>query len=303
METKNVYEILKSPSKIIRAFNKIGMLQWISDESYIKWRYKVEFDRNLNLKNPTTFNEKLHWLKLYDRNPLYPTLVDKLEVRNYISKTIGEDHLIPLLGVWEKAEDIKWDDLPEKFVLKCTHDSGSVIVCDDKSKNNRKETIKKLNRALKLNYYYAGREWAYVNIQPRIIAEKYLNQGDHLELRDYRCFCFNGEPHFFSVDLSINDKSKTRRNLYDLNWNLIDAEITYPNETELKVEKPSSLNLMTELSRKLSRELPFSRVDFYFVDNQVYFGEITLYHQNGLGHIRPESFDKYLGELIKLPNT
>jgi TupA-like ATPgrasp len=264
--------------------------------------YKLKFGIKPDLKNPIKYNEKLQWLKLYYRNQKYTELVDKYEVRKYVKNTIGEKYLIPLLGIYNDFEEIDFSKLPNKFVIKCTHDSGGLIICDDKSKFDIRNARKKINKSMNRNYYYVHREWPYKKVKPRIICEEFLSQGDNgEELRDYRFFCFNGEPHFIAVDFSITDKTKTRRNLYDLNWNLLDVEVSYPKEERIVLNKPEKFDEMIELSKKLSRDFPHVRVDFYYVNNQIKFGEMTFYHQSGLGEIRPGTFDIEWGNLLKLP--
>lgn len=293
-------KIVEDPSIIIRALNKVGLLNWISDTNYVKWRYRIQHNQSLDLENPKTFNEKLQWLKLNYHNPEYVPLVDKIQVREHISNLVGDEYLIPLIGVWENANDIDWDLMPDKFVLKCSHDSGSVIVCTDKSTFDKKAAITTLNKALGRNYYYAGREWPYKFVKPKVMAEKFLETSEKDELRDYRFFCFEGEPKFISVDTNINNKSKTRRNLYDLNWNLLDAEITYKKDLNNSLDKPNKLDEMIEISKKLSESLPHVRIDLYNIDDEIYFGEYTFYHQSGLGIIRPNEFDLKLGSWINL---
>lgn len=296
-----IKEIINDPSLIIRALNKLGLLRWIPDELYVKWRYKIAFNEKLNLKKPKTYNEKLQWLKLNNHNPKYVKLVDKLNVRNYISEKIGKSYLIPLVGVWDNVEQIDWQSLPSQFVLKCTHDSGSLVVCNDKEKLDIKSAKKKLKRALTRNYYYSGREWPYKFVEPKIIGEEFLIPENDEELKDYRFFCFNGKPKFISVDSNINDKTKTRRNLYDLEWNMLDAEITYPKSVNNKLKKPDKLAEMINICKKLSQGIPHVRIDLYYLRGKIYFGEFTFYHQGGLGEIRPENFSKKMGQWITLP--
>ena len=215
--------------------------QMIPDKIYLNLQYRHHLGKKLNLGKPETFNEKLQWLKLYDRKPEYTTYVDKYAVREYIKDTIGEEYLVPLIGAYESVEEIDWANLHDRFVLKCTHGSQCNIICSQKSALDIEDSKRKLKNWMKKNWYWYGREWPYKNVKPRIICEDYLVQDDGDELRDYRFFCFNGEPKFITVDFSITNKKKTRRNLYDLNWNRIDAEISYPKENNYIVEKPQKL--------------------------------------------------------------
>ena len=279
-----------------------GVFNKLNDKSYLQLLYWSRLAKKLDLKNPKSFNEKLQWLKLNYRKDEFVKMVDKYEVREYVRKKIGDEYLVPLIGVYETFDDIKFDKLPEQFVIKCTHDSGGYVICDDKSKLDILRTRKKINELLKINYYYSGREWPYKNVKPRIIIEKYLSDDSDKELKDYRFFCFNGEPKFITVDFSITDKSKTRRNLYDLQWNLMDEEITYPRETSKAVARPEKLETLIQLSEKLAAGLPHVRIDFYSISGKIYFGEITFYHQTGMGIILPEEFNVKMGGWIALDN-
>lgn len=272
----------------------------IPDKLYLKLQYRHHFKKNLDLKNPITYNEKIQWLKLYDRRPEYITYVDKYEVRKFIKDSIGDDYLIPLIGVYDSVKEIDWNQLPDSFVLKCTHGSSCNIICRNKSELNIEQSKIKLENWMKKNWYWYGREWPYKDVIPRIICEEFLIQDDGEELRDYRFFCFKGEPRFITVDFSITDKKKTRRNLYDLSWNRMDAEISYPNENSYIVKKPERLEEMIRLSKIISTNIPHARIDFYYIRNKIYFGEITLYHQSGFGKIKPAEFDRIMGDWIEL---
>lgn len=274
----------------------------ISDKQLLKKRFKQRLGRDVNLSNPELYNDKLQWLKLYWYNPLATQCADKYEVRNFIAKKIGEKYLNELLGVYNSVNEINLDELPESFVLKGTHGSGYNIICKNKSLMDWDKEFRKMRRWMRQNYYWSKREWVYRDIQPRIICEKYIYQEENKELRDYRFFCFNGEPKFITVDLSINEKSKTRRNLYDLKWNLMDEEITYSKDTSIEIEKPSKLEEMIQLSKVISENFPHARVDFYQIRNDVIFGEITFFHQSGMGQFRPLEFERKTGEWLKLPN-
>lgn len=303
MKYETLIKIIKDPLILIGIFNGKGWLKGVSDENYLKWKFKRMHGKELNINNPKTYNEKLQWLKLYDRNPEYTRLVDKYEVRQFVKKTIGEEYLIPLYGTWNDFDDIDFSKLPNQFVLKTTNDSGGVVICKDKKNFNKKKARTKIVKSMKTNYYYSGREWPYKNVKARIICEKLLIQNDGAELRDYRIFCFNGEPKLITVDFSITNKKKTRRNLYDLNWKLLNSEITYPRELKIKVDKPEDLENMIELSKRLSSLIPHARVDFYYIDGKIFFGEITFYHQSGWGIIKPAEFEMTMGDWIKLPKV
>lgn len=295
---EGIKKVIDNPWSIVISLMSKKPFRKLPDDIYLKIIYFSKFQQKLNLSKPKTFNEKLQWLKLYDRNPLYTQLVDKYKVRDYVTKKIGTDYQIPLLGVWENADEIDWESLPNQFVIKCTHDSGGLIICTDKTRLDIYYAKEKINQSLSNNFYNFYREWPYKNVKPRIIAERYIE--DNKELKDYRFFCFNGEPKFIAVDFSITDKSKTRRNIYDLDWNLLPIEISYPRELNQVVEKPDKIEEMIELSKKLSENIPHVRVDFYYIKNQIIFGEMTFFHQSGFGDIRPKKVAHEIGSWIDL---
>lgn len=253
--------------------------------------------KKLDLKNPKTFNEKLQWLKINDKNKEYTKMVDKYEVKKYVSDLIGKEYVIPTLGIYEKFDDIKFDELPNQFVIKCTHDSGGIIICHNKREFNIKEAKRKIDKSLKVNYYYFGREWPYKNIKPRIIVEKYMVDESKTELKDYKFFCFYGEPRLMFV--ATNRGKDTKFNFYDLEFNKLPVKQHY-NNSDKKILKPKGFEKMIELSRKLSENIPHVRVDFYDINGKVYFGELTFYHFSGMEKFEPEEYDKKLGDMLDL---
>lgn len=267
------------------------------DELYLKLIFPIYLGEKLNLSNPRTYNEKLQWLKLNDKNPIYTKLVDKYEVRKYIADTIGEEYLIPLIGVWDKFEDIDFNKLPNQFVLKCTHDSGGVVICKDKTKFNFQAAKKKINSSLRRNFFYSGREWPYKNIKPKIICEKYLVDNDGVDLKDYKFFCFDGNPKFMYV--ASEREIKTKFDFFDLEFNQLPIKQHYDNSNK-KIEKPENFEEMIELSKLLSKGISHVRVDFYNIKGKIYFGELTLYHFSGLVKFEPSEYDLILGEFIDL---
>lgn len=298
-----IREKLKSNDSIVKFYDGVKSVYYkylVSDEQLIRRKFKKRLGREVNLKNPVKYNDKLQWLKLNWYDPIATKCADKYEVREIIKEKVGEKYLNELIAVYESVDEIDIDKLPDKFVLKGTHGSGFNIICKDKSKMNWDEEFKKMRRWLRTNYYLQNRESVYKDIKPRIICEEFLVQDDGDELRDYRFFCFNGRPKFITVDFSITEKQKTRRNLYGLEWNLMDAEISYPKETNIQVEKPEKLEEMIELSKKLSSGFPHARVDFYYIDKRVIFGEITFFHQSGMGRINPEEFEVDMGNWLEL---
>lgn len=281
---------------------KKNIVKWASyllpEELYLKVYYKRIFKRDLNLNNPETYNEKLQWLKLHDHNPLYTKLVDKYAVREYVSDHVGEKYLIPLFGVWDTFEEIQWEKLPNQFVLKTTHDSGTVIVCHDKSNFNVKAAEKIIKSSLRRNYYLLTKEWPYRDVKPRIIAEKYMHNKSESGLKDYKFFCFNGDPKFCFV-ASDRDINQTKFDFFDMKFNSLNISQHYPRSAK-KIICPSSFNEMIEISKKLSKGLIHVRVDLYEVDRRPYFGELTFYHFSGLAPFDPPEVDKTIGDMLIL---
>lgn len=250
----------------------------------------------LNLYNPQTFSEKLQWLKLYDHNPLYTTLVDKNAVKEYVAGIIGEEYIIPTLGVWEHFDDINFDELPNRFVLKCTHDSGSVTVCADKHTFDKEKAKIKLEKALKRNYYYHGREWPYKNVKPQIMAEEYLqNNGDPLP--DYKFFCFNGVPEIMYISRDADENPRT--DFFNMEFVHLPIKMRDQN-ADTAPSKPAGFEKMKQLAETLSEGLKHVRIDFFEADGHIYFGEYTLYHCGGFCNVQPEKWNIYLGDRINL---
>lgn len=296
----NIKRLLKEPKYILYYIDKVLKIR-IKDEKYLKLRYELRMNKKLTLTNPQTFNEKLQWLKLYDRKPEYIQMVDKYEAKKYVANIIGEEYIIPTLGVWEKFEDIDFNKLPKQFVLKCTHDSGGLVICKDKSKLNMEEIKKKINKSLKRNYYYSGREWPYKNVKPRIIIEKYMATDKQTELIDYKFFCFNGEPKFLYVSEGLSDHSTAKISFANMNYELLEFyRKDYKPFIELP-KKPVNFEEMKELAKKLSKNIPFVRVDFYNVEGKIYFGELTFYPCSGYIPFEPKEYDEILGDMLELP--
>lgn len=279
--------------------SKQELLNFLPDRTYLKLIYRRRMGGRLNLTSPQTFNEKLQWLKLYDRNPEYTTMVDKYAAKKWVANRIGEEYIIPTLGVWEHFDDIDFDTLPNQFVLKCTHDSGGLVIVKDKSKLDKKFAKQKIEHCLKRNYYWAGREWPYKNVPPRIIAEKYMTDESGIELKDYKIFNFEGEPKLIEVDYDCFVEHK--RNLYTTDWQYIEAAIQYPTDPNHQIDRPKQLEKMLELARKLSEGIPHVRTDFYCIDDRIYLGELTFYHGSGFEKFDPESLGEEMGKWLKLP--
>ncbi len=272
----------------------------LSDEEFLKKKYYAKIGKPLNLTDPKTFNEKLNWLKLYYRNPLYPILADKYRVKSYVASKIGEEYIIPLLGVWDSFDQINFDELPDQFVLKCTHDSGGLSICRDKKSFDIEKSRKKIERSLNRDYYYVGREWQYREIPRKIIAEVYLEDAVTGELRDYKFFCFDGIVKAMFVAADRQSTSATTFDFFDVDYNHLDIRQGHPNAVRIP-EKPVNFELMKELAEKLAVGLPHVRVDFYEVNGRAYFGEMTFFHFDGSTPFDPPEWDKTFGDWLTLP--
>lgn len=295
--------LIKSPRTLkvalMSKYSKSKLSHALCDKTYIKMQYKAVMHKKLNLKDPKTFNEKLQWLKLHDRNPLYTKLVDKVDAKIYVAKHIGEECIIPTLGVWDRVEDIEWDKLPEQFVLKCTHDSGSVVICRDKSTFDKEKAIKKLKKKLKSNLFWFSREWPYKDLKPRIIAEVYLSELSE-GIIDYKFFCFSGEPKFLYVSQGLENHETARISYVSLDWEQEPFRRTDFKTFETLPPKPQKFDQMLEYSKKLSAGTAFMRVDFYEVKGKVYFSEMTFFPGAGLTEFAPSEWDEKIGEYIDL---
>ena len=275
------------------------LMRYIPDKTYLQIYYFLQFGKLCDFKNPTTFNEKLNWLKINNRDSLYTKLVDKYEVKEYVEKVIGGGYTIPTLGVWEHFDDINFDMLPDQFVLKCIHDSEGLVIVKDKSKMDKNAAREKIETALRHNFYYVGREWPYKNVHPRIIAEQYMEDHIDKELRDYKFYCFDGIPKIMYI-ASNRNSGHVNFDFYDMEFNHLDITQKYPNASE-PLRKPKHFKEMIELAKKLSNGFPHVRVDFYEVDSKVYFGELTFFSMSGLTPFKPAKWDKIMGSWLTLP--
>ena len=307
---KLVNQVLKIPYGIFNFLAYRGFFNWIPDKPYLKIQYKAFFGCKLNLDNPKTFNEKIQWLKLHDRNSLYITMSDKFAVKEYIREKLGKDYVIPLIGgPWKNADEINFDELPNQFVLKCTHDSGGLVICRDKNTLDKKAAKKILNKSLSKNYFYWCREWAYKDIKPLIIAEKYmenLSTSTSVQvpvLNDYKLQCFDGKfDNIFVAEGRFSERG-VRYHYFDHNWNYIPyCPYDDINIHDLEKLKPSCFEEMIEIAEKLSEGLPELRVDLYEITGKVYFGELTFYSQSGFDTDITHEADCILGSKLILPN-
>lgn len=285
-----------APSHLMAAVSKVIP---ISDRSYLKFRYFVTFGRRLDLAHPVTFTEKIQWLKVYGRLEQYASLADKFAVYDYVRARIGDAHLAPLLGVYERANDIPWDDLPQKFVLKATHASGWNLIVTDKAGMDRQKAQQACERWLQGNYSPRSREPVYSKIQPRIIGVEYLGDPD-TELFDYKLYCFNGKVRLIHVD--TERYRGHRRTFYTPDWQRLPFSYTYPVRTE-DVERPAALETMIELAERLAGTIPFVRVDFFYIHGRIIFGEMTFFPDAGFGAFDPPEYDAIIGAYLELPTS
>jgi hypothetical protein len=300
----NYKEFIKDPffyllRSLFVFFSRKGLLKWMGDRTYLSILYFTYFKKYLNLKEPKTFNEKLQWLKIYDRKDFYNKMVDKLEARKYIENILGKDYVVPILGVWDKFEDIDFKSLPDQFVLKCNHDSGSTILVKNKREFNIKAYKKFYNKRLKINYYYEGREWPYNGIKPKIIAEKYIYDEKDKDFKDYKFMCFNGEPKILFIVSNRFSKGGIFVDFYDINFNPLEFERHYKRSGKL-FSKPKNFDLMVSYSKMLSKEFTFVRIDWYEVNGKLYFSEFTLYPGGGFEEFKPDKWDYILGSWLDL---
>ena len=284
------------------------LLSLLPDRLYLDLQYFKSFHRFPKWKSPETFNEKIQWLKLYDHNPFYVDLVDKYAVKEIVGKKIGENHIIPTLGFWDRAEDIEWDKLPDRFVLKTTHGGGNngVVICRDKNSFDKDMAIKKLSEGLRHNSYLYGREWPYKHVKRRIIAEQYIDPTPNVkDLTDYKWYCFNGVPKYCQV--IQNRSTKETIDFFDTDWNhqefvglnpvsgpMVEMAVVAPS-------RPNRLDTHLRIARELSKDIPYARIDLYETGEKTYFGEITLYPMSGLGLFSPEQYNDILGQMLVLP--
>lgn len=290
---------------LIRKIKNAGWLllyHTMPDKFLLSLKYKHVFHKKLNWDNPQTFSEKIQWLKIYGRTPINTMMSDKYAVKEYVKEQIGEQYVIPLLGVWDRPEDIDFSKLPDKFVIKCNHNSGmGMYICRDKSKLDEQTVRKKLRKGLRQDYYINSREYAYKDIPRKIIAEKYMEDKETKELRDYKFFCFDGEPKaLFIASGRLQGEESVTFDFFDMDYNHLPFTNGHPNAKVLP-QKPKCFDEMKRLAAKLSAGMPHVRVDFYEVNGQIYFGEFTFSHWGGLMPFEPEEWDYTFGSWIKLP--
>lgn len=270
------------------------------DEKYLKLLYRARLGKPLDLDNPSTFNEKLQWLKIHDRNPLYTKLVDKAAVKPWVAERIGWEHIVPTLGVWDSFNEIDFGSLPDRFVLKCTHDSGGLAICRDRATFDMRKARERIERSLARNYYWPGREWPYKNVPPRILAEEYLDVADTADLPDYKYFCFDGKAKAMFVATERFADTETKFDFFDMDYRHLPFTNGHPNADEIP-KRPDAFETMARAAEILSDGIPQVRVDFYESDGGFYFGEMTFFHWGGMMPFEPEAWDETFGSWIRLP--
>ncbi len=282
--------------------SELGLYDSLDSKEYLKKKYQAKMGHLLSLGYPKTFNEKLQWLKLYDHKQQYTLMSDKVLVKDYVSKKIGEQYVIPTLGVWDSAEDVDFEALPEKFVIKCNHNSGlGMYICKDKSQMDISQVKKGLAKGLWQNYYLTGREWPYKDIPRKILAEQYLENSEAGGLTDYKIHCFNGVPRFVLVCKDRFAQSGLTEDFYTPDWEHMPVKRPNIPIASSPIPKPEKLEEMLHLAEKLSKDIPFVRVDFYFVEGQIYFSELTFFPASGFAPFEPEAWDKTFGDWLILP--
>ena len=292
--------------KIIHRLNQYGFLSFVSDESYLRWEYKNRTGLELNLDNPLSFNEKMQYLKLHDRREIYHSLVDKYLVRKYIAEAIGEEYLIPLIGVYDSFDQIDFGKLPNQFVIKCTHDSGGNVVCTDKTKLNINKAKEKIRKSLRSNFYWSEREWPYKGLKPRIIIEEYLEDEQAVfynrrGLTDYKFFCFDGTPQFLYVSQGLEDHKTASISFFDFSGNKLPFHrADYKEFPGNRFELPGNFEHMLKIAEKLAKKVdnPFIRVDLYSVNGRILFSELTFFPCSGMVPFEPKEYNDKLGSMI-----
>ena len=301
MIIRRIKHLFTQPKTSLNNFVVSTKTLW-PDKTYLSILFWCQMGNRMNWKNPKTFSEKIQWLKLYDRRPEYTIMVDKVKAKEYVASILGEKYIIPTLGVWDDPDKIDFDVLPDRFVMKCNHNSGlGMYICKDKSKMNVEKVKEELRKGLMENYYIVNREWPYKNVPRRILAEQYIDPDPTAnDLPDFKFFCFNGEPKYCQVISGRNEKMCI--DFFDKDWNhqLFHEPREYPF-ADITPKRPEHLEQMWDAARQLAQNKPFSRIDFYDVNGHVYFGEITFFPTTGMGGFDPVEYDSIMGGMIQLP--
>ena len=287
------------------------LVKLIPDKAFLRLHYLISCKKMLNLRHPTGFNEKLQWLKLNDRKPVYTQMVDKIEAKKLVAGKLGDDFIIPTLGVWDRVDEIDFDSLPDRFVIKCSHDSGGLVICRDKSRFDRESAKRKINESLNRNYYWLGREWPYRNVKPRILAEQFMSEVDlskgfegsstvELGLTDYKFYCFNGEPRFLYVSKGLEDHSTALMSFVSMDWELTEFQRSDFASFGSLPEKPATFEQMKSIAGVLSEGIPFVRVDLYEIAGRVYFSEMSFTPSSGFALFSPGKWEDIIGDWIDI---
>ena len=296
-----IKEFINNPEYFITSPAAKGYLDWIPDKAYLKLLYRAKMKERCNIDHPVTYNEKMQWLKLHDRKPEYGCMVDKYDVRGFIREKLGEEYLIPCFGVYDKWEDIDFDSLPDQFVIKCTHDSGSVEICTDKTTWDMDGARKRIELAMKRNYYKAYREWPYKDVKARIIIEKYMVDESGDDLKDYKIMCFNGSAKLIEVhENRFTEGKEHTQTFYTREWEKLDITQEGCEPVRIASKRPDHLDKMLDLSEMISKDMIHARIDWYLIKDRIYFGEITFYDGSGFERFTKKEYDKMLGDLIDL---
>lgn len=299
-KVKKILKIIIDKNYRTVVLGRRGFYTSMPDEKYLKRVFKSLTGRTLDIDNPITFNEKIQWLKIHDRNPQHTIMVDKYKVREYVKQVLGENYLIPLLGVWDSPNDIDFNSLPNQFVLKCNHNSGKgMCICTNKKELNIKKVKKDLEKGLKENYYYLGREWPYKDVQKKIIAEQYIIDPESNDLKDYKFYCFDGSVKFVMINSDRNSTDNTKADYFDRDFNWLDFKWGYEH-AKTKPKKPYNYDKMIEIAEKLSSNIKHVRIDLYSLPDRIYFGEITFFDGSGFDIIEPIEWDYKIGNWINI---
>ena len=302
---KQIKKVIINPRIVLSRFLMLDVVSKnLSDKTYLKWVYYLRTGKHLNLDHPVTFNEKIQWLKLHNTSEECTHWVDKYEARKLVAEKIGEQYLIPMLGCWDSFDEIVFDKLPNQFVLKCSHDSGSVVICSDKNTFNWESAKVKLESSMKHNFFWKGREYPYKNVRPRIICEKLMKDEKSKDIVDYKFFCFDGKPRvlFFASERFTSKDKVAKFDFYDMNLNHMPIKSAdHENSTVPLTLSAANFAKMKELCGILSAGYPHVRVDLYVINNKIYFGELTFHHDGGFVNLEPDEWNTTFGNWIHLP--
>lgn len=291
-------KFFRDPQLLLLKASRCGLIR-ISDRKYIELNYYEVFGRKPNLDNPKTFSEKINWIKLHRTGKRYSEMVDKITAKEVAKGLIGESHIVPTYGIYEKFDDIDFEALPKKFVIKCNHDSGGLVICKDKSQLDLGKVREKINKSLHKNYYYDSREPIYNGIKPRILIEKNLSD----DIQDYKFYCFNGHPKFLYISKGWENHEDTRVSFLNMDFTPAPFRRTDHIEFDKLPKRPDNFDEMIEIAEKLANGIDFVRVDLYNVGGKIYFSEFTFTPCSGMMPVSPKKYDLVLGKMLRLNNV